>query len=83
MPGLPPPSMGKKSLLSKLKILKKQITTAIQCSYFAVKKRVAFIITPLLPATKNLLPAHHHNNITYQFVCHCNSRYIVRTSQTL
>ena len=62
----------------------KQITTAIQRCYFAVETRVAFTIRPLLPATKkNILPAHHHNNVIYKFVCHCNSRYVGRTSQRL
>ena len=30
-----------------------------------------------------MLPSHHHNNVIYQFVCHCNSRYVGRTSQRL
>ena len=32
---------------------------------------------------KDVLPAHHHNNIIYQFVCHCNSQYVGRKSQSL
>ena len=37
-----------------------------------------------LPATKkDVLPSHHHNNVIYQFVCHCNSRYVGCTSQRL
>ena len=43
-----------------------------------------FITRPLLSETKkNVLPAHHHNNVIYQFVCHCDSRYVGRTSQRL
>ena len=51
-------------------------------TYFAIKTRVVFT-TRLLATTKNVLPAHHYNDIIYQFVCHCNSRYIGPTSQRL
>ena len=62
----------------------KQITTAIQHCYFAVETRVVFTTRSLLSATKkNVLPANHHNNIIYQFVCRCNSQYIGHTSQRL
>ena len=30
-----------------------------------------------------VLPAHHHNNVIHQSVCHCNSRYVGRTFQRL
>ena len=30
-----------------------------------------------------MLPSHHHSNVIYQFVCHCDSRYVGRTSQRL
>ena len=53
----------------------KQITTAIQCCYFAVQTLVVFM-TRLLPATKDLLLSHHHNNVIHQFLCHCSSQYI-------
>ena len=40
---------------------------------------VVFTTRSLLPATKkDVIPAHHHNNVIYQFVCHCNSRYVGR-----
>ena len=62
----------------------KQITTAIQRCYFAVETLVVFTTRPLLPTTKkDILPAHHHNNVIYQFVCDCNSQYVGRTSQRL
>ena len=32
---------------------------------------------------KDVLLAHYHNNIIYQFVCHCDSWYLGRTSQRL
>ena len=38
----------------------------------------------LLPAIKkDVLPSHHHSNVIYQFLCHCDSRYVGRTSQRL
>ena len=62
----------------------KQITTAIQHCYFIVETRVVFTTRPLLPETKkNLLPARHYNNVIYQFVCHCDSRYVGLTFQRL
>ena len=43
-----------------------------------------FTTKPLLFETKkDVLFAHHHNNVIYQFVCHCDSRYVGRTSQRL
>ena len=30
-----------------------------------------------------MLPSHHHSNVIYQFLCHCYSRYVGRTSQRL
>ena len=32
---------------------------------------------------KDVLPAFHQSNIVYQFLCHCDSRYVGRTSQRL
>ena len=62
----------------------KQITTAIQRCYFAIETHVVFTTRPLLLATKkDVLPGHHHNNVIYQFVCHCHSQYIGCTSQRL
>ena len=61
---------GWKNLSTKFE---KQITTAIQRCYFAVETRVVFTTRPLLPATKkDVLPAHHYNNVIYQFVYHCD-----------
>ena len=37
------------------------------------------VIQPVLKTTK----AFHQSNIVYQFLCHCNSRYVGRTSQRL
>ena len=30
-----------------------------------------------------MLPSHHYSNVIYQFVCHCDSRYVGRMSQHL
>ena len=51
---------------------------------FSVEPCVIFNTRQLLPATKkDVLPSHHHSNVIYQFVCHCDSRYLGRTSQRL
>ena len=62
----------------------KQITSAVKRCFFSIKPSVIFTILLFLPATKkNVLPSHHHSNVNYQFVCHCDSRYVGRTSQRL
>jgi len=62
----------------------KQITSALKRCFFSVEPRAVFTTRQLLPATKkDVLPSHHQNNVIYQFVCHCDSRYVVRTSQRL
>ena len=62
----------------------KQITSAVKRCFFSIEPRVIFNTRQLLPAIKkDVLPSHHHSNVIYQFVCHCNSRYVGRTSQHL
>ena len=62
----------------------KQITSAVKRCFFSVEPRVIFNTRQLLPAIKkNVLPSYHHSNVIYQFVCHCDSRYVGRTSQRL
>ena len=62
----------------------KQITSAVKRCFFSVEPRVVFTTRQLLPATKkDVLPSHHQNNAVYQFVCHCDSGYVGRTSQRL
>jgi len=62
----------------------KQITSAVKRCFFSVEPRVVFMTRQLLPATKkDVLPSHHQNNVIYHFVCHCDSRYVGRTSQRL
>ena len=59
----------------------KQITSAVRRCFFFVEPRVIFNTRQLLPATKkDVLSSHHRVNVIYQFVCHCDSRYVGRTS---
>ena len=59
-----------------------QITSAVKRCFFSVEPRVIFTTRLLLPATKkDVLPSHHCSNFIYQFVCHCDSRYVGRTFQ--
>ena len=45
---------------------------------------IVYTTRQLLPAAKKgVLPALHQSNIVYQFLCHCDSRYVGRTSQRL
>ena len=48
-------------------------------------KHLLFLQPGLLlqPRRMYLLPAHHHKNVVYQFVCPCNSQYREPTSQRL
>ena len=62
----------------------KQITSVVKRCFFSVEPRVIFNTRQLLPAIKkDVLPSHHHSNVIYQFVCHCDSRCVGRTSQHL
>ena len=61
---------------------KKQITSAVKRCFFFVEPRVIFNTRQLLLAIKkDVLPSHHHSNVIYQFVCHCDSQYVGRMSQ--
>ena len=61
-----------------------QIKTAVKRCYFAVEPCIVYTTRQLLPvAKKNVLPAFHQSNIVYQFLRHCDSRYVGRTSQRL
>ena len=61
-----------------------QIKTAVKCCYFAVEPCIVYTTRQLLPvAKKDVLPAFYQSNVVYQFLCHCDSRYVGRTSQRL
>ena len=63
---------------------KMQIKTAVKRCYFAVEPCIVYTTRQLLfVAKKDVLPAFHQSNIVYQFLCHCDSRYMGRTSQRL
>ena len=59
-----------------------QIKTAVKRCYFAVEPCLDYTTRQLLPvAKKDVLPAFHQSNIVHQFLCHCDSWYVGRTSQ--
>ena len=61
-----------------------QIKTAVKHCYFAVEPCIVYTTRQLLPAAKkDVLPAFHQSNIVYQFLCHCDSRYVGRTFQSI
>ena len=46
--------------------------------------RVIFKSRPIFPsANKDVLPTHTNSNIVYQYLCHCKSAYVGRTSRRL
>ena len=74
LPCLGTPSVG----------LKNKIKASVEKCFFVVEQRVIFTSRPLLPAIKkNVLPASLLSNVIYYFSCHCDSRYVGRTSQQL
>ena len=46
-----------------------------------INKSTSF--SPLPSTNKDVLPALQNSNVIYQFSCHCDSRYVGRTSQKL
>ena len=61
-----------------------QIKIAVKHCYFAVEPCIVYTTRQLLPAAKkDVLPAFHQSNIAYQFLCHCNSRYVGHTPERL
>ena len=62
----------------------KQVKSAVKQCFFAVEPHVVYSTNELLSATnKDVLPAVQKSNVIYQFSCHCDSRYVGRTSQRL
>ena len=60
----------------------KQVKSAVKQCFSAVEPRVVYSTNELLSATnKDVLPALQKSNVIYQFSCHCDTRYIGRTSQ--
>ena len=49
-----------------------------------MEPRVVYSTNELLSATSiDVLPASQKSHVIYQFLCHCDSRYVDRTSQRL
>ena len=62
----------------------KQVTSSVKHCYLTVELHVVYKTNQLLPvANKNVLPALQNSNVINQFSCHCDSRYVGRTSQRL
>ena len=63
----------------------KQVKSAIKQCFSAVEPRVVYSTNKLLCATNKdvLLAALQKSNVIYQCSCHCDSRYVGRTSQRL
>ena len=62
----------------------KQVKAAVSNCFFAVEPRIIFKTKELVPVTKkDVLPAHQQSNVMYEYSCHCDSRYVGRTSQRL
>ena len=59
--------------------IQKQINTTVKYCGFVAESCVAFTSRWLSPATKTTFPSLRN----YQFVCHCDSRYVGRTFKRL
>ena len=64
--------------------LEKQVKSAVKQCFTAVEPHAVYSTNELLSATnKDVLPALQKSKVIYQFSCHCDSRYVGRTSQRL
>ena len=64
--------------------LVKEVKTAMESCYGSVSTRLAFTSKRMLPvARKDVLPAIQKSFVIYEYKCHCDSRYVGRTSQRL
>ena len=62
----------------------RKIKSSITNCFGPVQPRVVFFTKRILPAIhKDVLPTFQQSNVVYEYVCHCNSRYVGRTSQRL
>ena len=62
----------------------RKIKLSINNCFGAVQPRVVFSTRQILPAIhKDVLPTFQQSNVIYEYVCHCDSRYVGRTSQRL
>ena len=64
--------------------LEHQVKSVVQNCYGAVLPRLIFSSQYMLPAAKkDVLPANQISMVIYEYVCHCDSRYVGLTTQTL
>ena len=64
--------------------LEKEVKTALESCYGSVSTRLVFTSKRMLPvACKDVLPAIQKSFVIYEYKCHCDSRYVGRTSQRL
>ena len=64
--------------------LEKEVKTAVESCYGTVSTRLIFTSKRMLPvARKDVLPAIQKSFVIYEYKCHCDSRYVGRTSQRL
>ena len=73
------PWIGENSLKFESKI-----KLSINNCFGAVQPRVIFSTRRILPAIhKDVLSTFQQSNVVYEYVCHCGSRYVGRTSERL
>ena len=79
------PSINIKNQLISTSIgLDKNVKTALESCYGSVTTRVVFTAKRMLPvARKDVLPTTLKSSVVYEYSCHCDSRYVGRTSQRL
>ena len=64
--------------------LEKEVKTAVESCYGSVSTRLVFTSKRMLPvASKDVLPAIQKSFVIYEYKCHCDSRFVGRTSQRL
>ena len=64
--------------------LEKEVKTAVESCYGSVSTRLVFTSKRMLPvARKDVLPTIQKSFVICEYKCHCDSRYVGRTSQRL
>ena len=64
--------------------LERNLRIAVENCYGSVALRTVFVSKQMLPASwKDVLPAIQKSSVTYEYKCHCDSRYVGRTAQRL
>ena len=64
--------------------LEKEVKNTVKSCNDSVGNRLVFTSKRMLPvASKDVLPTTHKSSVIYEYKCHCDSRYVGRTSQRL